>query len=98
MAKQNLSRWPEWQTSLGLKDNHGQWNEVWGTYDTGGSRGDRILDVRGLIDPEDQREFARALHAAQHLPRVGLTAQDNDGKVNTQNGCQGGRRQTMLSH
>ena len=38
--------------------NHGQWNSVWGSTDTGGSRGARILDLRGLIPEEDQRRFA----------------------------------------
>ena len=26
--EEDLSRWPEWQTSLGLKDNYGQWNDI----------------------------------------------------------------------
>ena len=39
--------------------NHGQWNTTWGRYDSGGSRGGRILDVRALLDPEDQQEFAK---------------------------------------
>ena len=38
--------------------NHGQWNSVWGSTDTGGSRGGRVLDLRGLIPEEDQRRFA----------------------------------------
>ena len=38
--------------------NHGQWNSVWGSTDTGGARGARILDLRGLIPEEDQRRFA----------------------------------------
>lgn len=38
--------------------NHGQWNTVWGPHDSG-PRSGRILDLRGLLDPEDQREFAR---------------------------------------
>ena len=37
--------------------NHGQWNTVWGPNDNG-LRSDRILDLRALLDPEDQREFA----------------------------------------
>ena len=37
--------------------NHGQWNTVWGPNDNG-PRSDRILDLRALLDPEDQREFA----------------------------------------
>ena len=38
--------------------NHGQWNSSWGAHDNG-PRSDRILDLRGLLDPEEQREFAR---------------------------------------
>ena len=37
--------------------NHGQWNTVWGPNDNG-PRSDRILDLRALLEPEDQREFA----------------------------------------
>lgn len=37
--------------------NHGQWNTVWGAHDNG-PRSGRILDLRGLLDPEDQRRFA----------------------------------------
>jgi dienelactone hydrolase len=37
--------------------NHGQWNTVWGAHDNG-PRSARILDLRGLIPPEDQRRFA----------------------------------------
>ncbi len=37
--------------------NHGQWNTVWGAKDNG-PRSQRILDLRGLLEPEDQREFA----------------------------------------
>ena len=39
--------------------NHGQWNTTWGEYDSGGSRGGRVLDTRGLLEPEDQQEFAK---------------------------------------
>ena len=38
--------------------NHGQWNTVWGNKDNG-PRSARRLDLRGLIDGEAQREFAR---------------------------------------
>ena len=38
--------------------NHGQWNTVWGAHDRG-PRSGRILDLRGLLDPDDQREIAR---------------------------------------
>jgi hypothetical protein len=34
--------------------NHGQWNTVWGAHDNG-PRSPRILDLRGLLPPEDQR-------------------------------------------
>ena len=38
--------------------NHGQWNSVWGNKDNG-PRSARRLDLRGLIDGEAQREFAK---------------------------------------
>ena len=38
--------------------NHGQWNTVWENKDNG-PRSARRLDLRGLIDGEAQREFAR---------------------------------------
>jgi dienelactone hydrolase len=41
--------------------NHGQWNTVWGSQDRGSSRTPRQLDVRGLLDPEAQRQFARVI-------------------------------------
>ena len=37
--------------------NHGQWNTVWGNKDSG-PRSARSLDLRGLLDPDDQRRFA----------------------------------------
>jgi dienelactone hydrolase len=37
--------------------NHGQWNTVWGAHDNG-PRSARILDLRALLPPEDQRRFA----------------------------------------
>ena len=43
--------------------NHGQWNTVWGRGDWG-SRSPRFLDLRGLIDPEAQREFAKIYFSA----------------------------------
>jgi len=43
--------------------NHGQWNEGWGAHDNG-PRSARTLDLRGLLDPEDQREFARVYVSA----------------------------------
>ena len=39
--------------------NHGQWNSVWGDRDSGGARSGRVLDLRGLLDPNDQQEFAK---------------------------------------
>ena len=38
--------------------NHGQWNSVWGAHDNG-PRSGRSLDLRTLLDPEDQQEFAK---------------------------------------
>jgi hypothetical protein len=38
--------------------NHGQWNSSWGSHDSG-PRSGRILDLRGLLDTEEQKEFAR---------------------------------------
>jgi dienelactone hydrolase len=40
--------------------NHGQWNTTWGNKDNG-PRSDRTLDLRGLIDPELQRQFAKVV-------------------------------------
>jgi hypothetical protein len=40
--------------------NHGQWNTTWGNKDNG-PRSARSLDLRGLIDPEAQREFAKVV-------------------------------------
>ena len=40
--------------------NHGQWNTVWGNKD-GGPRSGRSLDLRALIDPEAQRQFAKVV-------------------------------------
>ncbi|MGW8265453.1 MAG: alpha/beta hydrolase family protein, partial [Longimicrobiales bacterium] len=37
--------------------NHGQWNTVWGAHDRG-PRSGRTLDLRGLLDGEEQRQFA----------------------------------------
>lgn len=37
--------------------NHGQWNSVWNSYDNG-PRSPRILDLRYLVPPEDQRRMA----------------------------------------
>jgi dienelactone hydrolase len=38
--------------------NHGQWNSVWNNHDNG-PRSGRILDLRGLLAPEEQREFGK---------------------------------------
>ncbi len=38
--------------------NHGQWNTIWGPHDNG-PRSARILDLRGLLRPEQQRQFAK---------------------------------------
>ena len=43
--------------------NHGQWNSVWNSFDNG-PRSPRILDLRGLLDPADQRRFAEVYVSA----------------------------------
>jgi len=43
--------------------NHGQWNTVWGNKDNG-PRSGRSLDLRALIDPEAQRQFAKVVISA----------------------------------
>ena len=53
--------------------NHGQWNTTWGNKDNG-PRSARSLDLRGLIDPEAQRQFAKVvisgfLEASLHQKR-----------------------------
>jgi dienelactone hydrolase len=40
--------------------NHGQWNTVWNNHDNG-PRSGRRLDLRALLDPEDQRQFGRVV-------------------------------------
>ncbi len=37
--------------------NHGQWNTVWNAFDNG-PRSARILDLRALVEPAEQRRFA----------------------------------------
>jgi dienelactone hydrolase len=37
--------------------NHGQWNTVWGAHDRG-PRSGRSMDLRALLDGEEQRQFA----------------------------------------
>jgi len=43
--------------------NHGQWNTVWNNKDNG-PRSGRSLDLRGLLPPEDQRQFGRVVITA----------------------------------
>jgi hypothetical protein len=43
--------------------NHGQWNTVWGNKDNG-PRSGRYLDLRGLITPEEQRQFSKVMIGA----------------------------------
>ncbi len=43
--------------------NHGQWNTVWGNTD-GGPRSGRYLDLRGLITPDEQRQFSKVVISA----------------------------------
>jgi hypothetical protein len=43
--------------------NHGQWNTVWGSTDAG-PRSGRFLDLRGLISPEEQRQFGKVVIGA----------------------------------
>ena len=43
--------------------NHGQWNTVWGSTDAG-PRSARFLDLRGLISPEEQRQFGKVVIGA----------------------------------
>lgn len=43
--------------------NHGQWNTVWGAHDNG-PRSPRILDLRTLMPPEDQRRFGKVYISA----------------------------------
>ena len=43
--------------------NHGQWNTVWNNKDNG-PRSGRFLDLRGLLSPEDQRQFGKVVITA----------------------------------
>lgn len=43
--------------------NHGQWNTVWGPNDNG-KRSGRILDLRALMGPEEQRRFGKVYISA----------------------------------
>jgi hypothetical protein len=43
--------------------NHGQWNTVWGNKDNG-PRSGRYLDLRGLLTPEEQRQFSKVVIGA----------------------------------
>jgi hypothetical protein len=40
--------------------NHGQWNTVWGNKDNG-PRSGRYLDLRGLLTPDQQRQFSKVV-------------------------------------
>ena len=43
--------------------NHGQWNSVWNNKDNG-PRSQRLLDLRGLLEPAEQREFGKVYISA----------------------------------
>src|SRR5688500_7764641 len=43
--------------------NHGQWNSVWNNKDNG-PRSARLLDLRGLITPDEQRQFGKVYISA----------------------------------
>jgi dienelactone hydrolase len=43
--------------------NHGQWNTVWGRGDDG-PRSGKYLDLRGLLSPEEQRQFGKVVIGA----------------------------------
>ena len=43
--------------------NHGQWNTVWGNKDNGPASA-RNLDLRGLVTPEEQRQFGKVYLSA----------------------------------
>ena len=47
--------------------NHGQWNTQWGNKDNG-PRSGRYLDLRGLITPEEQRQFSKVTIGAFQSP------------------------------
>jgi dienelactone hydrolase len=50
---------PYFKTAIYVyRANHGQWNTVWNNKDNG-SRSGRILDLRPLLEPEEQREFGK---------------------------------------
>ena len=53
--------------------NHGQWNTVWGNKDNG-PRSGRYLDLRGLISPEEQRQFSKV--DDRRIPRSDAARQD----------------------
>jgi hypothetical protein len=48
---------------LVYRANHGQWNTVWGAHDNG-PRSPRILDLRTLMPPDEQRQFAKVYMSA----------------------------------
>ena len=43
--------------------NHGQWNTVWGNQDNGPTSA-RVLDLRGLVTAEEQRQFGEVYMSA----------------------------------
>src|SRR5687768_6051740 len=43
--------------------NHGQWNSVWNNKDNG-PRSARLLDLRGLMTPDEQRQFGKVYISA----------------------------------
>ncbi len=43
--------------------NHGQWNTVWNNHDNG-PRSGRVLDLRGLLTPDEQRQFGKVYISA----------------------------------
>jgi len=48
---------PRFKTAIYVyRANHGQWNTVWNNKDNG-PRSGRVLDLRPLLEPEEQREF-----------------------------------------
>lgn len=57
--------------------NHGQWNSIWNNHDNGPRSANR-LDLRALLSPDEQRQFARVViggfleatlhHRTEYLP------------------------------
>lgn len=57
------SRWFFKTAIYVYRANHGQWNTVWGNQDNG-PRSGRRLELRGLLDPEEQRQFGKVYMTA----------------------------------